>query len=59
MAKKKRWFLIRRNGNQFKSFGVTRDQDPVTGEKSICLTWPGGMWLFSLCSLIPDLCERI
>ena len=41
MAKKRRLFLIRRDGNQYKSFGIIRDQDPVTGETSFCLTWPG------------------
>ncbi len=59
MAKKRRLFLIRRDGNQYKSFGIIRDQDPVTGETSFCLTWPGRMWLIGLYSLIPDLSERI
>ena len=59
MMKRKRLFLIRKDGKQYRSFGIRRDHDPVTGENSIRLTWPGRMWLISLCSLIPDLCERI
>ena len=57
--KKRRLFLIRKDGKQFRSFGIKRDLDPVTGDASIRLMWPGGMWLIGLCSLIPDLCERI
>ena len=59
MTRKKRLFLIRKDGKQYRSFGIRRNLDPVTGEASIRFMWPGGMWLIGLFSPIRDLCERI
>ena len=58
MARKRRFFLIRKTGKQYKSFGMKRYPDPVTGDVSICVTWPGGMCLAGWCSLVPGLGKK-
>lgn len=55
IGRKTKLYMLRKHGRQFSGFAARLAKDPITGELSCSLRWPGGQLFIGFAHMVPGL----